>query len=527
MVVTAARLPAEFRYEFQSELDQLSRRRFYIWIVCGLAFWMTVLFLLLGRLLAAAFHILPIDIFKGIERGLPVPKAVLSGLVLIACLTYARGRTIGHRQVLQITFWTLVTVAAISTTVDVARRWFVETDIGFLAMWGSHLFACLILPLTARQAARPAVAMLLLWLIGSVINPQGAKLESLSVGSLVLTSLTFAPGLIICAVRASAFGRRFEKRMLEHSYAVFSHELFDARRIHEALFPDPILNGPFRMGFKQRPRAGIGGDLLHACVRTVAPGHGCRHQPAIERLQMVILDVGGDGIAAALTVNRYFGEIERLYAEHPDLDPAEFIDRLSRYSSLTMAPIGIYAVALCVHLDADGTLRWAGAGNAPAFIQRQDGRVEELPSTTWPLGASSVSDPQNHTRSTTLKVGETLLMYTDGACDYPDADGSRLGYHGLKKVIAGVPRGQAALRWPDTFLTLIDRHRESYPGFPHEDILIVAVERANSLSLDPTDRYQTSGNGQADDDHAEAAAAVAASDSSGSDAETAAGKEDR
>ncbi|NOG55088.1 MAG: serine/threonine-protein phosphatase [Planctomycetes bacterium] len=490
-----ARLPAEFRYEYQSELDQLSRRRFYVWAVCGLVFWVAALCLLAGRLVAAALNILPLDILAHLETGMPALKAVLSGVVLMAGLAYARRRTIGHQQVLQITFWTLVTVAAISATVDVTRRWFVETNIGFLAMWSSHLFACLILPLSARQAVRPALAMLLLWMVASVINPAETGLVAFPSGALIFNALTFVPGLIVCAIRTSAFGRQFEKRMLEHSYSMFSHELFDARRIHEALFPDPIEDGSFRMGFKQRPRAGIGGDLLHACLQPVAANDD--GQPARDRLHLVVLDVGGDGIAAALTVNRYFGEIERLYAEHPDLNPAEFINRLNRYSALTMAPIGVYAVAMCIHLDTDGTMRWSGAGHAPALIRRADGTVEEVPSTTWPLGASKEADPENQSRSTTLQAGETLLMYTDGACDYPDADGSRLGYHGLRKLISRVPMGQAALRWPDTFLGLIDQHRETYPENPHEDILIVAVELAAERSLKTPGRYDTVTDGLA------------------------------
>ena len=46
--------------------------------------------------------------------------------------------------------------------------------------------------------------------------------------------------------------------------------------------------------------------------------------------------------------NRVIGEIERLFAEHPDAGPHEMLTALNRYVRLTMAKSAVYATAASI-----------------------------------------------------------------------------------------------------------------------------------------------------------------------------------
>ena len=98
----------------------------------------------------------------------------------------------------------------------------------------------------------------------------------------------------------------------------------------------------------------IGGDYLFARFEPDA------RRP--RRFHLLIIDVPGHGIAAALTVNRLYGEIERLFAENPETGPGEVLAALNRYVHLTLSRHSIYATA-CVRIDTERDLleyAWAG-----------------------------------------------------------------------------------------------------------------------------------------------------------------------
>src|SRR5690606_36963856 len=124
----------------------------------------------------------------------------------------------------------------------------------------------------------------------------------------------------------------------------------------------------------------------------------------------------GHGLAAALTVNRLYGELERLRAEGPNMPPAEVIRLLNRYVQLTMAHHNIYATALAISLDPyDGTLRCANAGHPPAFLRAASGAVRELMATGVVLGALMDEEYEIEEISDKLHPGDSVVAYTDGA----------------------------------------------------------------------------------------------------------------
>src|SRR5207253_7984992 len=139
---------------------------------------------------------------------------------------------------------------------------------------------------------------------------------------------------------------------------------------HEALFPAPIAHGPLRFEYRYQPMLQIGGDYLYSRFSPSTGG-------AAPAFNLLLMDVTGHGIAAALTVNRLYGEVERLFAEDPHAGPGEVLSALNRYVHLTLATHSVYVTALCLRIDQhSGTLEYASGGHPPAFLCAVNGTID-------------------------------------------------------------------------------------------------------------------------------------------------------
>jgi sigma-B regulation protein RsbU (phosphoserine phosphatase) len=254
---------------------------------------------------------------------------------------------------------------------------------------------------------------------------------------------------------------------LRGRYAEMRRELVDARRIHEALFPLPVEEGPVRFRYVYEPMRQLGGDYLFA--RFVPSPHG--EQPAFN---LLVFDVTGHGIAAALTVNRLHGELERLFAEEPYSGPGEILGALNRYVHLTLAGHSVYVTALCCRIDPNrDVLEYASGGHPPAFVCTVDGRLEQLDSTALVLGAAAAGDFETEVHRQRFGPGDTLVAFTDGAMEARNGLGRHLGVVGLQRLLASlrVPKERECIR---AILEAVSRHRA---GAPEDDVLVVEVHR--------------------------------------------------
>lgn len=210
----------------------------------------------------------------------------------------------------------------------------------------------------------------------------------------------------------------------------------------------------------------IGGDFLYACET----GGSAAGQRA---LNVVLIDVTGHGVPAALTVNRLHGELERIFAENPGSDPGEVLGLLNRYVHLTLARHSVYATAFCARIEPHGNmLRYASAGHPPAFVRAVDGTLERLDSTTFVLGVTMGEDFQAGPRTVQFGPGDTLLAYTDGAIETRDREGRSLGVEGMQRLIATHHVRQGG--WADVVLGAAEHHRY---GGSADDMLVVEVWR--------------------------------------------------
>jgi len=464
----------DFREEYEAERTRWLRRRF-LWYsgILSIFFAMN----LLGRLAGLAF---------GLDSSTSRTEVVLFALagipqiiLFVSAYFYSLRRPLRRETMLRLVFWLTVvsggmgmvfTPMLVQLGIETGREPSITNIRGwmFFVMFLAHFVACLLIPWTPREAIRPFLPLLAIFAVVTLFISSGSIAGKLLV--ILFAPLAGLPGYLVCLWRHSRFRETFHYRMLRRRYGDLQRELVDARRVHEALFPEPITRGPVHFHYAYEPMRQIGGDYLYAHQE---PEGASR----TGRLSLVLLDVTGHGVAAALTVNRLYGELERLFAERPEIAPGEMLAALNQYVNLTLAKHSVYVTALCMRADAEeDLLEWANGGHPPAFIRTAAGKIDRFDSTAPLLGVLPAAEFDPGQRTTRFARGDTVVAYTDGATDAANETGDRLRIEGLQRILAvdAPPPRDDRGRWCRALLREINQHRF---GAAKDDTLLVELHR--------------------------------------------------
>jgi len=464
-----ATVTSDFRSEYESERRLFLRRRL-LWftgyvgcVFAALLLWQTVWVFFDFESLDGEFWV------KLVVRSANL--AMYGGVFLYA---NSRRQDLTRKQMVRLvsgliiaTAFLLYVPAQVVTTLFNDAFMTGGTTLGSLPIWLLqvmlvHVFASLFIPWTPRESALPLIPVLV---VHAGIEIFGSDSIVLKILALTFANLIIFPGMGIAWWRQSRFHARFHYSALRGRYSQMKRELTDAQRIHEALFPQPIRDGHVHFEYLYEPMRQIGGDFLFT--------H--RHGPGDDDpLSVVIIDVTGHGIPAALTVNRLHGELQRLFAEDPDLQPGDALDSINRYVALTMAEHSVFATGMCLRINpAEGTLDYASGGHPPAFLRTIDGRIDQLDSTTFVLGVVTDEVFAPGQRSVRFEPGDALVAYTDGATEVIDSTGRMLCIGGIRKIVASDhPKIDESLSC--VILEAVDAHRH---GPIQDDTLIVEIRR--------------------------------------------------
>lgn len=338
---------------------------------------------------------------------------------------------------------------------------------------GEHVLACLFIRWTLWESLLPAAALLAFNAAIVFTDLSAGRVGTSGIVFLGLSPLCAVPGALICWWRFSRFHQAFRLQFESARYRLLQTELASARRLHESCLPPPTLDGPVRLSYVYQPMRQIGGDLLFV--------HKPPDDPQV--LSVVVLDVTGHGIPAALTVNRMMGELERLFAESPDAAPAHILRALNRYIALTLSRHCIFATALCLRIDArTGELQWANGGHPPAFIRRAGGVIEQLDPTAPLLGAIDGEEFDDQAARSRLEAGDVVLAYTDGVSEACDQSGVQLGTKGVRGLVTEICDGESpADEWPAGMLRGVLSYRQTPV---EDDTLLVAISLAQAAELE-------------------------------------------
>ena len=161
-----------------------------------------------------------------------------------------------------------------------------------------------------------------------------------------------------------------------------------------------------------------------------------------QRLGLLLGDVSGKGIPAAMQMARLMGEFRACMSHSPA--PSSVLQLLNEL--LCARSIGWTSFVTVQYLVLDLATRdvqFICAGHPPILVRRHDGRVEQLGAVSnLPLGIDA-SFVYRHEESTFVP-GDRFLLYSDGAYEVHNATGELFGLTQLIAAFATAPAPPAA-----------------------------------------------------------------------------------
>jgi len=440
-----------FRREYRQELEEWLRRRFR---------WLCIVYLCIGVSVLAFYfstaheHTLTTTL---IEAAMRLTNLGIVSFFLLRFewreaprLILLRAATRMILLVGSVSLAGLLTVRLLDPTADSAL---------LLPLFLMHLTACAILPWTPRESLKPFIPLFIIWaLVVLVLSPASHLMGAIV--RVMFGPAIFLPGLAIAFWRMEHHSQEFRARMIGRDYTSLRQEMSRARSIHDAMFPPPYRDDYVRFEYHYEPAREIGGDFVHV------------HVTAEGLLHVSLIDVTGHGLASALTVNRLYGELERVRAEHPDAMPGDVLRLLNRYINLTLVQHSIFATAICVCIDPyECRVFWASGGHPPAFLRRRGGDVIDLSPNAVMLGALDDENFIVEEESIDLAPGDIVLLHTDGAFESTDRHGDQFGLDALRDVLRR-PMNTQPDNWPRAVASAVRKHAS---GRLDDDILVGAV----------------------------------------------------
>jgi sigma-B regulation protein RsbU (phosphoserine phosphatase) len=237
-----------------------------------------------------------------------------------------------------------------------------------------------------------------------------------------------------------------------------------AREIQGWLMPaaPPTVPG-VDIAFTTRPANTVAGDYYDAFLR--AP-------EGRERLLLVVADVAGKSVPAALLMATLQASLRTLAALPGSL--LDLTTRLNQYACAQNLGGRRFTTAFLAELEPEtGCLTYVNAGHNWPVLRRSSGTLERLETGGLPLGILAASPYQ--CGSTSLSVGDLLLIFTDGLVE---AEDDRQQEYGEERMLAMLADPKSATA--SEVLKRIMKSVDSFVGYTrqHDDITCMVVRAA-------------------------------------------------
>jgi sigma-B regulation protein RsbU (phosphoserine phosphatase) len=216
---------------------------------------------------------------------------------------------------------------------------------------------------------------------------------------------------------------------------IMKRDLEIAREIQNWLVPSQPPDVPgAEIAFATRPQNSVAGDYYDAFYPTVSAAEG-------GKLLLVVADVAGKSVPAALLMATMQASLRTIAGDNAPLDA--LVARLNRYASaysldgrrFTTAILGLYDTAT-------RELTYVNAGHNAPVLRRSNLTMEFLDKGGLPLGIESTAVYE--TGTVTLRVGDALLMFTDGVVEAFNQAGEEFGNGRWLNAIRNLPPGTAS-----------------------------------------------------------------------------------
>jgi sigma-B regulation protein RsbU (phosphoserine phosphatase) len=196
--------------------------------------------------------------------------------------------------------------------------------------------------------------------------------------------------------RVDAVARIYEARLAERKVSALTKDLEEARRVQQSLLPQlPVKWGKWQASGAVLPSSLVGGDMLDV-------------MPGMDGAKVVVLvDVAGHGMAAALVAAQVSGTLRMLVQTHPLAEAMYSLGcRMSSHSNEH------YACVAAIEVRGD-ELTLINAGLPPVCLIRNGGIRQFISANAVPLGLLP-SPPEIVPTHLLSMPGDLLVMLSDG-----------------------------------------------------------------------------------------------------------------
>ena len=185
------------------------------------------------------------------------------------------------------------------------------------------------------------------------------------------------------------------------------------------------------IAFATRPQNSVAGDYYDAFYP----------QPGTQRLLLVIADVAGKSVPAALLMATLQASLRTIAGEGASL--AELVMRLNRYACAHSLDGRRFTTAVIAEYNpATRQIGYVNAGHNLPVLRRANGTTEVLDAGGLPFGIEGTATYE--VGAAKLEPGDALIFFTDGVVEAFDASGQEFGNARWLEAIRSLPAAGAA-----------------------------------------------------------------------------------
>jgi serine phosphatase RsbU (regulator of sigma subunit) len=221
----------------------------------------------------------------------------------------------------------------------------------------------------------------------------------------------------------------------------------------------PVAPGWEAHAFQEQSRQ-VGGDLFDlACLKD-------------DRLLVLLADVSGKGMGAALLMSNILASFRILYNSEP-FDLCRAVEDVSTQVWRFSDP-GDFATLFIAVAEKDGTLHYVNAGHNQPLLVRTDGSVEKLEASGIMIGAFDMAEWTQGKEH--MEPGDHLVIFSDGVTEAESSNGQFGDARTTEAVVALREHS------PEELIDeLVCQVREFVGDTPQsDDITLVALKRSET-----------------------------------------------
>jgi serine phosphatase RsbU (regulator of sigma subunit) len=187
------------------------------------------------------------------------------------------------------------------------------------------------------------------------------------------------------------------------------------------------------------------------------------------KIAIIVADVVGHGIAAALLMAKLSGETR--FALASNADPVAAFNRINR--NLSNMNLDKFVTAVMGLFDTrTNQVTFVSAGHMPPVLRRASGAIEELQIEGAGLPLGILDDTEYGASTFDISEGDVFLLYTDGVNESMNADGQILRTEGILDELK-----QSQAKTPEAIGNVVYNTVKRFVngGPQHDDICFVCI----------------------------------------------------